>query len=80
MTNPLEFIISYLSERGVVVSLDDYVGLNFIDGGMIDSFEILSLVISIEAEFRIKILPYELAQEANKTVDGLARLVERKQQ
>lgn len=78
MANPLEFIISYLSERGLDVSLKNHVGLNFVDSGMIDSFETLSLIVGIEEGFGIKILPHELTQEANKTVDGLARLVEGK--
>lgn len=75
MDKVLGFIVSYLSDRGVDVSMDNCIGLNYMEDGIIDSFETLTFMMNIEEEFGIKITPVEMVNENNKTIDGLAKLI-----
>lgn len=71
----IEFIVDYLNERGVILTTTDCVGFNYLENGAIDSFELLSLIMALDAEFEVKIELEDMLNSQSKTVDGLALLV-----
>jgi acyl carrier protein len=68
------FILDYLREQaGVAKALDSET--NFVDSGLLDSFAILSLIMTLESRFSVKFQPPELADPAMRTVGVLAQTV-----
>lgn len=65
------FFNDFLLERGVRVEGGRLKDFNFVASGLLDSFEILSMIINIESEFGIKVTPEELIDKQNSTVGGL---------
>ena len=65
----VESILDYISQHA-----DEPVGesSNFVSEGLLDSFAILSLIMTLESEFKIKFKPIELANPALQQVKGLA--------
>ena len=49
--------------------------LNYVDSGVIDSFEILSFIMEIQNEFEIKLTPEDLQEERIKTIGGIAGMI-----
>ena len=50
-------------------------GLNFIEEGMLDSFDVVSLVASLDQEFGIKINGVDILPENFSTVESIIELV-----
>ena len=50
-------------------------GLDFIEEGMLDSFDIVSLVDSLDTEFGIKINGVDIVPENFSTIEGIMQLV-----
>ena len=51
---------------------------NFVENGLLDSFAILNLIMTLEAEYGIKFQPQELADPNLRTVGALTRCVQEK--
>ncbi|MEG3618341.1 acyl carrier protein [Magnetovibrio sp. PR-2] len=51
------------------------VSTNFAEDGLLDSFAILNLIMTLEAEYEIKFQPHELADPALRTVGALTQCV-----
>ena len=70
-----QFIVEYIEENTseAAPSIDD--ATEFGASGILDSFSILNLVITLESEFEIKFSINELSDESIRTVGPLARLV-----
>ncbi|WP_153913943.1 acyl carrier protein [Shewanella sp. TC10] len=68
----VETILNYINEH-----TDEAVNesSNFVTEGILDSFAILSLIMTLESEFNIKFKPIELANPALQQVQGLAASV-----
>lgn len=49
-----EFLQQFFLERGVVLP-EDWQAFNFIAAGVLDSFEILSMIVSLETHFALTI-------------------------
>jgi acyl carrier protein len=62
----------FLLERGVLVEDDDIADYDFIAAGTLDSFEILSLIMSLETEYAISVPPELLVSPENAKVGNLA--------
>jgi acyl carrier protein len=71
----LDFIIGFLSERGVLVDRESAAGMYYREEGIIDSFEVLNLFMSLEEEFGVKVSPKDMLNDSLKTVDGLAAFI-----
>ncbi|WP_076410839.1 phosphopantetheine-binding protein [Shewanella sp. UCD-KL12] len=70
----LETILSYIKQNiSAEVSVDE--ASNFVTEGLLDSFAILSLIMTLESEFLIKFKPVELANPDLQLVKGLAQSV-----
>lgn len=78
MENIIDFIITFFEERGVSLSRENYQEINYIDNAIIDSFEMLTLLMSIEDNFGVKITPMDIAEEKNKTLGELILLINSK--
>jgi acyl carrier protein len=73
-TNVSNFIIDFFIARGVDVTYENSNEIFFMDG-LIDSFEVMSLLISIEQDLNVRISPIELLEKNNRTILGLIKLV-----
>ncbi|MCL1066583.1 acyl carrier protein [Shewanella olleyana] len=69
----VEYITSYIQQHNDDISIND--GSNFVKEGLLDSFAILSLIMTLESEFNVKFKPIELANEELQTIKGLAQAV-----
>lgn len=49
-----DFLRQFLLERGVVLP-EDWQSFNFISAGVLDSFEILSMIVSLETHFALTV-------------------------
>lgn len=58
------FLHQFLLERGVVLPAD-WQSYNFVSAGVLDSFEILTLIVSLETHFGFKVPACLLAEPAN---------------
>jgi acyl carrier protein len=58
------FLQQFLLERGVVLPAD-WQSYNFVSAGVLDSFEILTLIVSLETHFGFKVPASLLAEPAN---------------
>ncbi len=67
------FILDTIRQQGGGDELD--ANSNFVEDGMLDSFAILSLIMSLESEFSVKFQPHELADPAMRIVGVLAQSV-----
>ena len=79
MQDKIKFLIDYLEQRGVEIVMEDVSNVELIDGGFIDSFGMLTLLMTIEDEFNIKITPDDMLNDANKSLLGLAKLIDKKE-
>lgn len=52
-------------------------GVDLIAGGIIDSFEVVNIVVELETEFDIEIDPEDVVAENFSTVDAIVKLVEK---
>lgn len=68
-----EKIITHLSE--IRPEFDFKRSTNFIDEGMLDSFDIIQLVASLDSEFGISIDGSDILPENFKTVDSIIQLL-----
>ena len=62
----------YLLERGVFVEDADIAEYDFVAAGALDSFEILSLIMSLETEYGIAVPPELMGDSENAKVGNLA--------
>ncbi|MBQ4879365.1 hypothetical protein J8M21_19305 [Pseudoalteromonas luteoviolacea] len=67
----LEYIQQFLEERGVLLDASSLESYNFIAEGELDSFEILTLTMGIEAHFSVAVAPELLLDEKNAIVGNL---------
>jgi acyl carrier protein len=67
------FFKEFLMERGIEVTTDSLHDFNFVDSGLLDSFEILTMIMALETEFSLMISPDELLDRDNATVAGLIK-------
>lgn len=78
MENIIDFIITFFLERGVSLSREDYQDINYVDSAIIDSFEMLTLLMTIEDNFGVKITPMDIAEQQCKTLGELVLLINSK--
>lgn len=52
-------------------------GMNLISEGLIDSFEVVNIVMELEEEFDIEIDPDDVIAENFESLDAIAKLVEK---
>lgn len=71
----LDYIQQFLEERGVLLSSSSLESYNFVKEGALDSFEILTLTMGIEAHFSIEVSPELLLDEKNAIVGNLVSAV-----
>jgi len=62
----------FLLERGVFVEDADIAEYDFVAAGALDSFEILSLIMSLETEYGIAVPPELMVDSENSKVGNLA--------
>lgn len=70
-----EQIIEILKE--VNPELVSFQGADFVEAGIIESMEIMDIVVRIEELFQIEINPRDISAEYFKSIDTLVELVER---
>lgn len=67
----LEFFANFFNERGIECNEKELLAFNFVGSGLLDSFEILSMIINLEMTFGIKISPEQISDDKNANVAGL---------
>lgn len=70
-----EKIIEILS--GLRPEFDFTVAVNFIEEGMLDSFDVINLVTTLDSEFRISIDGTDVLPENSSSVDAIERLLKK---
>jgi len=73
-----DFMIGYFKEKGLpdIDSEIELLDLNYLDKGIIDSFGIVEMIVSLEGEFGITFPPEDMQKEEFGTVGGLIGIVE----
>ena len=71
----LSYVLNCLSARGATIPTNGFEDFNYVDSGVIDSFEILSFIMEIQNEVEIKLTPEDLQEERIKTVGGIASMI-----
>ncbi len=70
-----QFIVEFISdESDMEIALIDPES-DFIETGLLDSFAILNMIISLEAKFKVKFEPQELANKDLRIIKSLAKAV-----
>ncbi|TMP43477.1 hypothetical protein CWB96_01980 [Pseudoalteromonas citrea] len=67
----LLFFSEFLMARGIEHSQETLLHFNFVESGLLDSFEILSMIMELELISGVKLTPLQLVDESNATVSGL---------
>ena len=73
-----EFIYEYIRAHvpDKIQAVDETT--NFVDDGLLDSFAILSLIMTIESQYSIKFQPQELADPALHIVGNISQAIFKK--
>ncbi len=67
----VEFFQQFLAERGIELSAHELPAFNFVASGLLDSFEILSMIMHLESSFGISVSPESISDPKNGDVAGL---------
>lgn len=67
------FFKNFLMERGIETDESSLLDFNFMASGLLDSFEILTMIIALETEFSLVVSPDELVDDKNSVVQGLLK-------
>ena len=73
-----QFIIDYIEDNTVQENITVNGKSNFVSEHLLDSFATLSMIMTLESEFSIKLSPAELADEKMRVVASLAEKVAEK--
>lgn len=76
--NVQQFIIEYIEDNTVQENVNVNASSNFVSEHLLDSFATLSMIMTLESEFSIKLSPAELTDEKMRTVGYLAEKVSAK--
>ena len=71
----VRFLHQFFAERGTILP-PDWESFNFIQAGVLDSFEILTMVVSIETHFSLNIPTTLLADEKNAELGKFVRALQ----
>ncbi len=73
-----DFVIDYFREKGLpdTNTVTELLSYNYLDKGIIDSFGIVEMIVSLEKEFGVTFPPEEMQKEEFGTVGGLIDIVE----
>ncbi|MFC1717384.1 phosphopantetheine-binding protein [Candidatus Poribacteria bacterium] len=73
-----DFVIDYFREKGLpdINTVTELLSYNYLDKGIIDSFGIVEMIVSLEEEFGVTFPPEEMQKEEFGTVGGLIDIVE----
>ncbi|NKC18136.1 hypothetical protein CWC29_004665 [Pseudoalteromonas sp. S4498] len=74
-TQLLEFFHTFLLARGVAVKSEQLQSFNFMESGLLDSFEMLSMVMQIETDFGVRLTPEQMLRPGSATVGGLIDVI-----
>ena len=77
MNDIKEFIIDYL-QREYTIEAEDIMSLNFVETGYVDSFGLLTFILSLEQEYGIEFSEEELQDPSFKVVGSLIETVAKK--
>ena len=79
LTNKVQqFIIEYIEDNTALDNVTVNEASNFVNEQLLDSFATLSMIMTLESEFSIKLSPAELTDEKMRVVGFLAESVARK--
>ncbi|NVK17395.1 MAG: acyl carrier protein [Methylocystaceae bacterium] len=73
-----QFIFDYISDHTPDLNEPLSRSTNFVECGLLDSFEILNFIMTIESEFNIKFQPQELANPDIRVISTLADVISHK--
>ncbi len=73
------FVVDYFKEKGLpdIDAESELLGYNYLDKGIIDSFGIVEMIVSLEGQFEVTFPPEEMQKEEFGTVGGLINLVDK---
>ena len=73
-----DFVTDYFKEKGLpdIGGGDELLSYNYLDKGIIDSFGIVEMIVSLEGEFGFTFPAEEMLKEEFGTVGGLINIVE----
>ncbi|MBQ4846339.1 hypothetical protein [Pseudoalteromonas sp. MMG005] len=71
----LIFFSDFLMARGIERTDEALLNFNFVASGLLDSFEVLSMIMELELISGVKLTPLQLVDEKNATVFGLVSTI-----
>lgn len=71
----ITFFEQFLMARGVHLTHEQLNDFNFMQSGLLDSFEMLSMVMQIDTEFNVKLSPEQMLSPETETVGGLINVI-----
>lgn len=69
------FFSQFLAERGVVIDKQSLRNFNFMQSGLLDSFEMLSMVMQLETTYSVTLTPEQMLSDDCATVGGLIKVL-----
>jgi len=73
-----QFIIDYIAQQLAIESSEVKPNDDFVESGLLDSFAILSLIMTLECQYPIKFLPQELANQELRVIATMAQAISKK--
>ena len=71
----LKKIQDFFMERGVEITNEKLLNVNFIDDGYLDSFGILNFLVFLSDEFNFRLNPDDFSNENNKYIKTIIDLI-----
>lgn len=78
MDNVKDFIVDYIQREYTIPEDTDFLNLNYVEEGYIDSMGLIQFIAVIEDEFNITFTDDDLASEDVKVVGKMVNLVTKK--
>jgi len=75
-------VLDYFCTRHAIPgsTAEDKLACEYLDGGIVDSMGIISLVIELEGMFDVQFTPEDMQSEDFRTIGGLVRVIERRRE
>jgi hypothetical protein len=74
-----EYVLNFLRARGEIpgATVDEYLGCEYLDVGLVDSFGLVELILDCEDKFSIRFGPEDMQSVEFRTIGGLVGLINR---
>lgn len=70
-------ILEFFKSKGYMPSnsKNDYLACNYLETGLLDSMQLIEMIVLFEDEFKIKFTPNDLQSDEFRTIGGLINII-----